>query len=146
MKYLKTFESFGESAELNEGLFKGLLDSPVYNLFMEEGDEKGTTKKEKIMKINVPGYIQQALRYNKYTDKDTKKSIDLSDLTEEDYKKAIEMGDSNKWANPDGKLLGGPPKFFKEADEKMKKAYKYLYSRIDDLAGKEPHSFGQGPK
>jgi hypothetical protein len=134
MKYLKTFESFEGS--VNEGI----LDSAVYKLLSDKD------KKQKMMDINIPGYIKQALNLKKYTDMDTKKVIDLSDLTEEDYKKAIEMGESNKWANPDGKLLGGPPKFFKEADEKMKKAYKYLYSRIDDLAGKEPHSFGDGPK
>jgi len=136
MKYLKTFESFEESVELNEGL----LDSPVYKLLSDKD------KKKKMMEINIPQYIKQALTAKKYTDMDTKKVIDLSDLTEEDYKKAIEMGESNKWANPDGMMLGGPPKFFKEADEKMKKAYKYIYTRIDNLSGKEPHSFGDGPK
>jgi len=136
MKYLKTFESFEGSVELNEGL----LDSPVYKLLSDKD------KKKKMMEINIPGYIKQALNLKKYTDMETKKVIDLSDLTEEDYKKAIEMGESNKWANPDGMMLGGPPKFFKEADEKMKKAYKYIYTRIDNLSGKEPHSFGDGPK
>jgi hypothetical protein len=134
MKYLKTFESFEGSVELNEGL----LDSPVYKLLSDKD------KKKKMMEINIPGYIKQALNLKKYTNMDTKKVIDLSDLTEEDYKKAIEMGESNKWANPDGMMLGGAPKFFKEADEKMKKAYKYIYTRIDSLSGKEPHSFGGG--
>ena len=136
MKYLKTFESFEGSVVLNEGI----LDSSVYKLLSDKD------KKKKMMEINIPGYIKQALSFKKYTDMDTKKVIDLSDLTEEDYKKAIEMGESNKWANPDGKMLGGPPKFFKEADEKMQKAYKYIYTRIDNLSGKEPHSFGDGPK
>ena len=134
MKYLKTFESFEESVELNEGL----LDSPVYKFLSDKA------KKEEMMSNNVPQYIKQALNFKKYTDTDTKKSIDLSDLTEDDYKKAIEMGESNKWANPDGMLLGGAPKFFKQADDKLKKAYKYIYSRIDMLAGKEPHGFGSG--
>ena len=136
MKYLKTFESFEESVELNEGI----LDSPVYKLLSDKA------KKEEMMSNNVPQYIKQALNLKKYTDMETKKVIDLSDLTEEDYKKAIEMGESNKWANPDGMMLGGAPKFFKEADEKMKKAYKYIYTRIESLSGKQPHSFGQGPK
>ena len=136
MKYLKTFESFEGSVVLNEGI----LDSSVYKLLSDKD------KKKKMMEINIPGYIKQALTVKKYTDMETKKVIDLSDLTEEDYKKAIEMGESNKWANPDGKMLGGPPKFFKEADEKMQKAYKYIYTRIDNLSGKEPHSFGDGPK
>jgi hypothetical protein len=134
MKYLKTFESFEGS--VNEGI----LDSAVYKLLSDKD------KKKKMMEINIPGYIKQALNLKKYTDMETKKVIDLSDLTEEDYKKAIEMGESNKWANPDGMMLGGPPKFFKEADEKMQKAYKYIYTRIDNLSGKEPHSFGDGPK
>jgi hypothetical protein len=132
MKYIKTFESF----ELNEGL----LDSPVYKLLSDKD------KKEKMMSNNIPQYIKQALTFKKYTDMDTKKVIDLSDLTEEDFKKAIEMGESNKWANPDGMMLGGAPKFFKAADEKTKKAYKYIYSRIDMITGKEPHGFGSGPK
>lgn len=130
MKHLKTFENF----QINEGI----LDSPVYKLLSDKD------KKKKMLEINIPGYIKQALTSKKYTDMDTKKVIDLSDLTDEDYNKAIEMGESNKWANPDGKLLGGPPKFFKEADEKMKKAYKYIYTRIDSLSGKDPHSFGGG--
>ena len=100
MKYLKTFESFEGSVVLNEGI----LDSSVYKLLSDKD------KKKKMMEINIPGYIKQALSFKKYTDMDTKKVIDLSDLTEEDYKKAIEMGESNKWANPDGKMLGGPPR------------------------------------
>jgi len=133
MKYLKTFESFEESFELNEGI----LDSDVYK-FLSDKDNK-----EKIMSINVPTYIKQALNSKKYKNSETGKMIDLSDLTEQDYRKAIELGEANKWGNPHAML--GAPKFFKAFDEKTKKSYEYIYQRIGmAIQGKAPHGFGSG--
>lgn len=139
MKHLKTFESF----QINEGL----LDSPVYKYLQDEDNRK------KMMADKV-GVIPDSLDPlpKKYTDLEARNPdkkidgiVDLSDLTMDDYKKAIEMGESNRWANPSGPMLGGPPKFFKEADEKIKKAYRYIYQIIDSFVkGKQPHGFGSG--
>lgn len=131
MKYIKKFESF--EYELNEGL----LDSDVYKFLSDKSIKKS------VMDINVPKYIKQALDSKKYKNSESGKMVDLSDLTEEDYRKAIELGENNKWGNPHAML--GAPKFFKNADPKIKKAYEYIYQRIDTAnQGKPAHGFGSG--
>jgi hypothetical protein len=133
MKYIKTFESFEDPGKLNEGI----LDSDVYKFLSDKSN------KENIMSVNVPTYIKQALNSKKYKNSDSGKIVDLSDLTEQDYRKAIELGEANKWGNPHSML--GAPKFFKASDEKTKKAYAYIYQRIDMAnQGKAAHGFGSG--
>jgi len=118
MKYLKTFESFNIVNE--EELFK----SDVYKFLSDK------ERKEKVMEIGLPKYIKDALRFKKYKNSSTEKNIDLSDLTEQDYKDAFDLGEKNEWKNP-FPLLGGSPKFLKDIDPKLKKAYEYIYDRID---------------
>ncbi len=131
MKHIKKFESF--EYELNEGL----LDSDVYKFLSDKSIKKS------IMDINVPKYIKQALDSKRYKNSESGKMVDLSDLTDEDYRKAIELGENNKWGNPHAML--GSPKFFKNADPKIKKAYEYIYQRIDTAnQGKPAHGFGSG--
>jgi hypothetical protein len=133
MKHIKKFESF--EYELNEGL----LDSDVYK-FLSDKDIK-----KSIMDISVPKYIKQALDYNKYKNSESEKMVDLSDLSESDYKNAIKLGEENKWGNPHSMI--GTPKFLKKTDEKTKKAYEYIYQRIDmSNKGTPAHGFGSGPK
>ena len=131
MKYIKKFESF--EYEVNEGL----LDSDVYK-FLSDKDTK-----KSIMDINVPKYIKQAMSAKKYKNSESGKMVDLSDLIESDYENAIQLGENNKWGNPHAML--GAPKFFKNADDKTKKAYEYIYQRIDMAnQGKAAHAFGSG--
>ena len=131
MKHIKKFESF--EYELNEGL----LDSDVYKFLSDKSIKKS------VMNINVPKYIKQALDSKRYKNSESGKMVDLSDLTDEDYRKAIELGENNKWGNPHAML--GSPKFFKNADPKIKKAYEYIYQRIDTAnQGKPAHGFGSG--
>lgn len=131
MKHIKKFESF--EYELNEGL----LDSDVYKFLSDKSIKKS------VMDINVPKYIKQALNSKRYKNSESGKMVDLSDLTDEDYRKAIELGENNKWGNPHAML--GSPKFFKNADPKIKKAYEYIYQRIDTAnQGKPAHGFGSG--
>lgn len=132
MKHLKTFESYNQ---VNE---EELFGSDVYK-FLSDGETK-----DKIMKVSIPKYISQALSSGKYKNDETGKSVDLKDLTEEDYKNAIELGEKNKWSNP-YPLLGGSPKFLKQCDPKIRKAYEYIYQRIDRAnQGKGAHGFGSG--
>ena len=131
MKHIKKFESF--EYELTEGL----LDSDVYKFLSDKSIKKS------IMDINVPKYIKQALDSKRYKNSESGTMVDLSDLTDEDYRKAIELGENNKWGNPHAML--GSPKFFKNADPKIKKAYEYIYQRIDTAnQGKPAHGFGSG--
>lgn len=131
MRHLKKFESF--EYEVNEGL----LDSDVYKFLSDDRTKKS------VMSINVPKYIKQALDSKKYKNFNTGKMVDLSDLKEEDYKNAIQLGENNKWGNPNSML--GAPKFFKNSDDKTKKAYQYLYQRIDMAnQGRPAHGFGSG--
>jgi hypothetical protein len=131
MKYIKKFESFDNN--VNEGL----LDSDVYK-FLSDSDNR-----KSIMSINVPKYIKQAIDAKKYKNLESDEMVDLSDLNEDDYKNAIELGDNNKWGNPYSLL--GTPKFLKKADPKLRKAYEYLYQRIDMAnQGKPAHGFGSG--
>jgi len=143
MKHLKTFESF----QINEGL----LDSFVYRFLQDDDNyKKMSTASPKqtfvknllaatiFRKPDEPVGVIPEPEFKSYVDlevKDPDKKIDgvvdLSDLTLDDYKKAVEMGKSNRWANPSGNLVGIKPKFFKEADEKTKKAYKFIYQAID---------------
>ena len=132
MKHLKTFEYYNQ---VNE---EELFDSDVYKFLSD-----ANTKKD-VMEINVPGYINQALKYGKYKNNETGQSVDLKDLKKEDYEKAIELGEGNKWGNP-YPFFGGSPKFLKQVDPKVKKAYEYIYQRIDIAdKGKAAHTGGAG--
>jgi hypothetical protein len=128
MKHLKTFESYNQ---VNEA-------SDVYK-FLSDKD-----RKEKIMTINVPQFIDQAIKFGKYKNDETGKSIELKELTKEDYEKAIELGEGNKWSNP-YPFFGGSPKFLNQVDPKVKKAYEYIYQRIDKAnRGQFAHTGGGG--
>jgi hypothetical protein len=130
MKHLKTFESYNQ---LNE---EELFESDVYKFLLDAKD------KEIAMGL-IPKFIEQAKRYGSYTNEHTEKLVDLKDLTDEDYKNAVELGENNKWGSP-GRLLG-TPKFLKEAEPKLRKAYEYIYQMIDKLnQGQSAHTGGSG--
>ena len=141
MKHLKTFESF----QINEEIF----NSHVYKYLQNDRKELIKTLDFKSKSMSTIKFVYDLLAstifrepdepvgvipkptVKSYIDIETKEAIDLSDLTEDDYKKAVEMGKSNKWGDPSGNFVGVKPKFFKEADEKTKKAYKFIYQIID---------------
>jgi hypothetical protein len=130
MKHLQTFESYNQ---LNE---EELFGSDVYK-FLSDDETKA-----KIMDVYVPQYITQAINSGKYKNDETGNLVDLKDLAKEDYKSAIDLGEQNKWGNP-YPLLGGAPKFLKQCEPKIRKAYEYIYQRIDRAnQGKGAHGFG----
>lgn len=153
MKYLKTFENF----QINEGL----LDSAVFKKLQNEKDvdKSGKTFREKLLgkdgkdglirndpEIGIKSLPKSYIDFDlRNSDKNIDGKVDLSDVTLNDYEAAIKMGDENRWANPSGPMLGGPPKFFKAADEKIQKAYKYIYQLIDSkIKGGHQYTPGSG--